>query len=256
MYVERIPVEVPTRAPTGRTACYVLGCEEALLVDPPAPDERIEAELDRVGSVAVTHHHPDHVGAVAEYAEAADATVWCRRGRAEAFTPATNATPDRVFSEGTEIPTGGETVVVRDTPGHAPEHVAFETPGALVSGDLAVAEGSVVVGDPEGDMRAYLTSLRRVIGLAPERLLPAHGPPIEDIRATCERLVAHRLDRERRVLEAVEAGNRTVTDVLDAAYEKDLAGVEDLAGATVRAHLEKLRHEGHVRWDGSRADPA
>ena len=256
MYVERIPVKVPTRAPTGRTACYVLGREEALLVDPPAPDERIEAELDRVGSVAVTHHHPDHVGAVAEYAEAADATVWCRRGRAEAFARATNATPDRVFSEGTEIPTGGETVVVRDTPGHAPEHVAFETPGGLVSGDLAVAEGSVVVGDPEGDMRAYLASLRRVLGLAPERLLPAHGPPIEDVWATCERLVAHRLDRERRVLKAVEAGNRTVTDVLDAAYEKDLAGVEDLAGATVRAHLEKLAAEGHVRWDGARADPA
>ena len=68
--------------------------------------------------------------------------------------------------------------------------------------------------------------------------------------------VAHRLDRERRVLEAVEAGNRTVTDLLDAAYEKDLAGVEDLAGATVRAHLEKLAAEGHVRWDGARVDPS
>ena len=256
MHVERISVAVPTRAPTGRTACYVLGREEALLVDPPAPDERVEAELDRVGSVAVTHHHPDHVGAVAEYAEAADATVWCRRGRAEAFTSATDAAPDRAFAEGTEIPTNENPVVVRDTPGHAPEHVAFETPEALVSGDLAVAEGSVVVGDPEGDVRAYLTSLRRVLGLAPDRLLPAHGPEIEDVRATCERLIAHRLDRERRVRAAVEAGNRTVADLLEAAYDKDLTGVEDLAGATVRAHLEKLRHEGHVRWDGSRADPA
>ena len=256
MRIERISVEVTTRGPTGDTACYVVGETGGLLVDPAAHDARIDGELDRVDHVAVTHHHPDHVGAVAEYAEAADATVWCRRGRAEAFTPATNATPDRVFSEGTEIPTDEGPVVVRDTPGHAPEHVAFETPEALVSGDLAVAEGSVVVGDPEGDMRAYLASLRRVVGLAPERLLPAHGPPIEDVRTTCERLVAHRLDRERRVLEAVEAGNRTVTDLLDAAYEKDLAGVEDLAGATVRAHLEKLAAEGHVRWDGSRADPA
>ena len=256
MHVERIPVTVPTRAPTGRTACYVLGRDEALLVDPPAPDKRIEAELDRVGSVAVTHHHPDHVGAVAKYAEAADATVWCRRGRAEAFASATDAAPDRTFAEGTEIPTGEGPVVVRDTPGHAPEHVAFEAPGALVCGDLAVAEGSVVVGDPEGDMRAYLTSLRRVLALAPDRLLPAHGPEIDDVRATCGRLIAHRLDRERRVLEAVEAGNRTVADLLEAAYDKDLTGVEDLASATVRAHLEKLRHEGHVRWDGARADPA
>ncbi|PSP40435.1 MBL fold hydrolase [Halobacteriales archaeon QH_10_70_21] len=256
MHVERIPVEAPTRAPTGATACYVLGASEALLVDPAAPDDRIEAELDGVEHVAVTHHHPDHVGAVAASAGTAGATVWCRRGREDAFTAATGVGPDRTFAEGTAIGTGEGTVVVRDTPGHAPEHVAFETPDALVSGDLAVAAGSVVVGAPEGDMRAYLASLRRVLGLAPDRLLPAHGPVIEDPRATCERLIDHRLDRERRVREAVAAGNRTVAAILDAAYDKDLSGVRDLAGATVRAHLEKLAAEGDVRWDGAHADPA
>ncbi|WP_254838736.1 MBL fold metallo-hydrolase [Natronomonas marina] len=256
MHVERVPVEVSTRAPTGTTACYVLGSADALLVDPPAPDDRIEAELDRVGAVAVTHHHPDHVGAVAEYADAADATVWCRLGREDEFVEATGAAPDRTFAEGTTIETGDGPVVVRDTPGHAPEHVAFETPDALVAGDLAVAEGSVVVAPPEGDVRAYLASLRRVLGLAPDRILPAHGPVIDDPRATCERLIDHRLDRERRVLAAVEAGNRTVEDLLDAAYDKDLTGVRDMAAGTVRGHLEKLAVEGRVRWDGAHADPA
>jgi len=256
MRVERVPVEASTRAPTGDTACYVLGSSDAVLVDPPAADARLEAELDRVEHVTATHHHPDHVGAVAEYAEAAGATVWCRRGREDAFERATDTDPDRTFAEGTAIATGEGPVVVRDAPGHAPEHVAFEVPGALVSGDLAVAAGSVVVGAPEGDMRAYLASLRRVLGLAPDRLLPAHGPVVEDPRATCERLIDHRLDRERRVREAVAAGNRTVAAILDAAYDKDLSGVRDLAGATVRAHLDKLAVEGRVRWDGSRADPA
>jgi glyoxylase-like metal-dependent hydrolase (beta-lactamase superfamily II) len=253
MHAERIPVEVPTRAPTGRTACYVLGESGSLLVDPPAPDARIESELDRVDHVAVTHHHPDHVGAVAD---AIDATVWCRRGRRDAFVAATAVDPDRTFAEGTAIPTGEGPVVVRDTPGHAPEHVAFETPEALVAGDLAVAAGSVVVGWPEGDMRAYLTSLRRVLGLAPDRILPGHGPVIDDPRATCERLIRHRLDREARVLSAVREGTRDVAAILDAAYEKDLAGVRDMAAATVRAHLEKLAVEGRVRWDGDRAVPA
>ncbi len=255
MRVERIPVEVSTRAPTGETACYVLGDDEALLVDPPAADEHVAAALDRVGSVAVTHHHPDHVGRVADCAAAADATVWCRRGREDAFRAATGVDPDRTFAEGTAIETGGGPVVVRDTPGHAPEHVAFETPDALVTGDLAVAAGSVVVASPEGDMRAYLASLRRVLARAPDRLLPAHGPVIDDPRATCERLIAHRLDRERRVLAAVEAGNRTVADIIDAAYDKDLSGVRDLAGLTVRAHLDKLEAAGRVEWDGSRAGP-
>ncbi len=253
--MERVPVEVPTRAPTGDTACYVLGESRALAVDPASSDPRIETELDRVDHVAVTHHHRDHVGAVADVAAAADATVWCRRGREADFADATGVDPDRTFAEGTAIETGDGPIVVRDTPGHAPEHVAFETPEALVAGDLAVAAGSVVVGWPEGDMRAYLTSLRRVSGLAPDRILPAHGPVIDDPRATCERLIRHRLDRERRVLSAVRDGHRAVPEVLDAAYEKDLAGVRDLAAATVRAHLEKLAVEGRVRWDGERAVP-
>ena len=255
MRVERVPVEVSTRAPTGETACYVLGREEALLVDPAAPDDRIEAALDRVSHVAVTHHHPDHVGAVADCAAAADATVWCRSGYADDFRKAAGAEPDRTFAEGTAVETGDGPVVVRDTPGHASEHVAFETPDALVAGDLAVAAGSVVVASPEGDMRAYLASLRRVLGRSPDRLLPAHGPVVDDPAATCERLIAHRLDRERRVLAAVEAGNRTVADVTDAAYDKDLAGVRDLAGLTVRAHLDKLAAASRVEWDGSRVDP-
>jgi glyoxylase-like metal-dependent hydrolase (beta-lactamase superfamily II) len=254
MDVERISLEVSTRAPTGRTAAHVAG-DGGLLVDPAVIDDRVRAALDRVDHVAVTHHHPDHVGGVAACAEAADATVWCRHGRREAFIDATGIEPDRVFREGTTIPVG-EGIVVRETPGHAPEHVAFEVGDSLLSGDLAVAEGSVVVGAPEGDVRAYLTSLRRVHAMAPERLFPSHGPVIETPRQTCERLIEHRLRRERRILAAVRDGNRTVDEILDAVYEKDLTGVRDLAEATARAHLEKLDHESRVRWDGTLARPA
>ncbi len=255
MRIERVPVEVPTRAPGGRTAAYIVGSESGLLVDPAAADERIGKRLDAVDHIAVTHHHPDHVGCVAEYAETTDATVWCRYGRTDAFERTTGSEPDRTFRDGTEIPVDDGTVTVRETPGHAPEHVGFELDGGLLVGDLAVAEGSVTVSSPEGDMRAYLTSLRRVRAMDPDRLFPAHGPVIDDPRPTCERLIRHRLAREGRVLSAVEAGNRTVADILDVAYEKDLTGVRDLAGSTVRAHLDKLHHEGRIRWDGSRADP-
>lgn len=263
MRLERVSVEVPTRAPGGRTAAYVVGSASGLLVDPAAADERIERRLGEVDHVAVTHHHPDHLERVAAYAAAADATVWCRYGRAGDFERATGVEPDRTFREGTTIPVDDGGVVVRETPGHTPEHVGFEL-GAdgdnggrrLLIGDLAVAEGSVTVSSPEGDMRAYLTSLRRVRAMGFDRLYPAHGPVIDDPASTCARLISHRLSRERRVLSAVEAGNRTVDALLDAAYEKDLTGLRDLAGMTVRAHLDKLHHERRVRWDGSRADPA
>jgi glyoxylase-like metal-dependent hydrolase (beta-lactamase superfamily II) len=263
MAPERVAVDAPTRAPDGRTAAYVVGDRDVLVIDPAAPDSRLESALAGAerGHVAVTHHHPDHVGGVESLVESTDPTVWARRGRESAFARATGVTPDRTFLPGDDLPSAEDSppdgiVSVVDTPGHAPEHVAFGTDRWLCSGDLAVAEGSVVVGGPGADVRAYLTSLRRVHARNPQRLYPAHGPVIDDVRGTCERLLRHRLDRERRVLGAVRDGGRSPDEILDRAYDTDLSGVRDLARATVVAHLRKLAHEGAVAWDGERARPA
>lgn len=258
MDVHRVAVPVSTRAPHGATNCYVVGSERALLIDPPAGSDDLDDLLSgrSVAHVAVTHHHPDHVGAVADYATEHDAIVWCRYGRKGGFEAATGVVPDRTFAEGTAIPTDGAPATVVDTPGHAPEHVAFAVGDSLVTGDIAVAEGSVVVGAPEGDVRAYLSSLRRVWARDPDRLYPGHGAVIDGPRATCERLVAHRLDRERRVLGAVRDGAATLGEIVDAAYDKDVSAVRGLAMATVEAHLEKLAVEGRLAWDGTRARPA
>jgi ribonuclease/clavin/mitogillin len=259
MAVTRVPVSVETRAPAGETAACLFGANPALLVDPGATSERLDelvAARD-VGHLAVTHHHGDHVGAIATYAERCDPTVWGRLGRCEAFAAATGVTPDRAFADGTTIPTGGEPVRVIDTPGHAPEHVAFSRADTLACGDLAVADGSVAVAAPEGDMRAYLSSARRVYAMGADRLVPAHGPELtgSGVRQTLRRLIDHRLAREQRVRKAVAAGGRTVSEIREQAYDKDLSGVQDLANGTIRAHLEKLAVESRVHWDGRRAAP-
>ncbi|SER53330.1 MBL fold metallo-hydrolase [Natrinema salaciae] len=250
-------VPVATRAPSGDTNAYLLGTDPAVLVDPAARTD----ELDRlvrertVEHILVTHTHPDHVGAVDAYATATDATVWARYGRTDRFRDATGRKPDRTFVPGATIRLGDECVRVLDAPGHAPDHVALEAGrgGPVLCGDCAVREGSVVVGAPEGDMRAYVTTLRRLRAAAPPALYPGHGPEIDAPRETLERLLSHRAERERRVFDAVAGGAETLDDVLDGAYEKDLSGVRDLARATVVAHLEKLAVEGRVRWDGERA---
>jgi glyoxylase-like metal-dependent hydrolase (beta-lactamase superfamily II) len=261
MDVRQVSVPTETLAPTGTTNAYVVGTEDALLVDPAGrTDDLDEAVAHRdVGHVLVTHAHPDHVGAVAHYAESCDATVWARAGRESRFERAAGVAPDRTFREGTQI----ADVEVVETPGHAPDHVALAVGDSLLTGDLVVSAGSVVVGADEGDLRAYLTSLRRLYARNPDRLYPGHGPAIfpgqspaiEDPRAEIERLIRHRLDREAKVLAAVRGGARTLDEVLDAAYEKDLSGVRNLARSTVAAHLEKLAVEGKVEWDGERARP-
>ncbi|WP_339104169.1 MBL fold metallo-hydrolase [Haloterrigena salinisoli] len=259
MDVTRCAVPVATRAPTGETNAYLLGDDPAVLVDPAARTDELDRLVrDRaVAHVLVTHTHPDHVGAVAAYAAETNATVWARYGRTDRFRDATGREPDRTISPGTTIPLGDDRVRVLDAPGHAPDHVALEAGrgGPILCGDCAVREGSVVVGAPEGDMRAYVTTLRRLWAIDPPALYPGHGPAIDDPRETLERLLNHRRRRERTVLEAVDGGADTLESILESAYEKDLSGVRDLARATVRAHLEKLAVEGRLEWDGDRAAP-
>lgn len=248
------PVDVETRWPGGRTNAYVVEGASSLLVDPPAVDPALTraAEQHDVGAIAVTHTHADHTGAVSHYADELGATVWARAGRVDRFMTAAGRDPDRTFREGTHV---GPTTVI-ETPGHAPDHVAFQVGNEALVGDLAVKGGSVVVGGPDGDLRAYLVSLRRLRQRALDRLHPGHGPVIDAPTDTIDRLLFHRLERERRVLAAVETGARELDAITDAAYDKDLTGVRDLARDTVGAHLRKLAVEGHIEWNGQRALPA
>ncbi len=252
-----VPIPAETRAVEGTTNAYSVG---TALVDPADADDAVDAAA--VEHVLVTHTHPDHVGGVAAYADGA--TVWAHADHRERFEEATGVTPDRTFAPGDDLPTDPPLSVVA-APGHAPDHVVFRlAPGAggdaaprpaLFVGDVAVAEGSVVVGAPEGDMRAYLDTLERLRETEPpaERLYPGHGPVIDAPRETLGRLIDRRLERERRVLSAVRAGVETVAAITDAAYDRDVCEVRDLAEATVRAHVEKLASEGRIRWDGERA---
>ncbi|EMA43286.1 MBL fold metallo-hydrolase [Halococcus saccharolyticus] len=255
MEPERIPVPVDTTAPGGTTNAYVLGSDRAVLVDPAAATSELDTALDgrQVDTVLVTHAHPDHVGGVAAYADGG-ATVLARAGYEDRFERATGVVPDDTVRDGATVETDAGAVRVASTPGHAPDHVALGFDDGVLVGDLAIASGSVVVGSGEGDMRGYLTALRRLHTRDPERLYPGHGPVIDEPRAVLERLLTHRLDREKAVLRAVQEGAKTVAEITDAAYEKDISGVRELAEATVEAHLEKLAVEKRVGWDGARAN--
>ncbi|GAA0244483.1 MBL fold metallo-hydrolase [Haladaptatus pallidirubidus] len=246
------PISVPTEtvAPHRTTNAYVVG---SVLIDPAGRTDELDRTVAKndVEHVLVTHTHPDHVGAVSHFADTCDATVWARRGREARFENATGLTPDETFREGTKV--GSLTVI--ETPGHARDHVALAGSDGIIAGDLVVAEGSVMVAAGEGDLRAYLTSLRRLYARNPDALYPGHGPVIDHPRKTIRRLIDHRLARERRVRSAVRSGARTLEDITDSAYDKDVSAVREFAERTVAAHLEKLAVEGDVNWDGERAVP-
>lgn len=249
-----IPVE--TRAEGGATNAYLIGSQDGILVDPAGRTDALDAAVaDRpIRHIAVTHTHPDHVGAVEHYAVRTGATVWCRTGYESRFREATGVSPDQTFREGTTLSSDGP-VSVMDTPGHAPDHVAYlvhqgaDGSADVLVGDLLIATGSIFVGPPDGDMRSYMVSLRRLLQKRGRCLYPGHGPTIATPSQRIETLLEHRRQRERRVQRAVEKGATSVDEILDIAYDKDLSGVRDLASATVQAHLSKLSTEGRINWE-------
>jgi ribonuclease/clavin/mitogillin len=253
--VERVPVPTGDSAPGGSTNAYLVGRDRPILVDPGARSTRLD-ELVRSRSVThivATHTHPDHVGALGAYAAETNATVWARGGRESRFRTETGRAPDKTYAEGTQIG-GPNGLTVLETPGHAPDHVAFllrDSSGARFGfvGDLVFAEGSVFVGKPDGDMRTYLVSLRRLRTRELDRLYPGHGQPIDAPMDRIDALLAHRRERERRVLAAISDGATSMEEILEGAYDQDLSGVEELAARSVSAHISKLIREGHLDRD-------
>jgi glyoxylase-like metal-dependent hydrolase (beta-lactamase superfamily II) len=130
---------------------------------------------------------------------------------------------------------------------HAPSRTAF-------TGDLVIEGSSVMIHwSRGGDLAKYLEALRALIALAPAKLLPAHGPAIEDPVSTLTRYVDHRLQREAQVMDALFRGQDTVHAIVESIYDGVAAALVPAARENVRAHLEKLKAEGRAsegddRW--------
>jgi glyoxylase-like metal-dependent hydrolase (beta-lactamase superfamily II) len=179
-----------------------------------------------VERIVLTHRHPDHTAGAARLSELAGAPVL-------AFGAG--------LSDGDVV--GG--LVAAHTPGHAPEHLCFWHPESrtLLSGDLIAGEGSIMISPPEGDLREYVASLERVRGLSPSRILPGHGPEVARAGEKIEEYLAHRREREARVVAALDSGARSLTEVVESAYADVPPPMRPYAELSAKAHLLKLRRQ-------------
>jgi len=228
------------------TNSWIVARDPAWLVDP-GPDlgDHIEAlitELDGrggLGGIALTHQHADHTGAVpairARYPNA--------RTAAAAYGNA-----DVTLDDGARF---GPLEAVA-TPGHAPEHFAYIFGDAAFTGDAVLGEGSVFIAPDPGALDSYLSALARLKERDLEVLCPGHGPPVFDPRAKLDEYIAHRLDREQRLIDALTAGKRTTNELLDDAWADVPPRLRPAATVTLAAHLDKLADEGRLPADVDR----
>ena len=135
------------------------------------------------------------------------------------------------------------------TPGHSDDHVVFRLDDVVFCGDLVLGEGSTFVPPDGGSLVAYLASLERLRDLGAALLCPGHGPWITDPRAKVDEYIEHKLDRERKLVAALEAGERSRARLLDAAWDDVPPELRGAAAIVMQAHLEKLDAEGRLPAD-------
>jgi glyoxylase-like metal-dependent hydrolase (beta-lactamase superfamily II) len=221
------------------TNSWIVGRNPATLVDPgPALSPHVEALRGELGvrgglaAIVLTHDHADHAEAVPDLRAAFPrATVAAARGDV-----------DRVIADGERV---GPLIAV-GTPGHAADHLAFVFGTVLFSGDAVLGEGSVFVAPEPGALAGYLAALARLRQLPLEVICPGHGPLVLDPHAKLDSYRAHRLERERRLLDALADGRRSVEELLDAAWSEVSPGLRPAAAVTLAAHLDKLEDEGRL----------
>lgn len=258
-WVRVVPLRTPTLPPATHTNCYIVGeAARAAIVDPASPYPDEQARLDDYlaahgitpAAIVLTHHHVDHVGDAARLQARLGVDVLAHAETAARVAGRLAVT--RTVGDGERLPFGPRGLRALFTPGHAPGHLCFvdEAAGAIVAGDMVASVGTIIVEPGDGgDMAAYLDSLRamrREVDAGAATLLPAHGPPIVDGGARLDFYVAHRLEREGRVLAALGGEPARVEALVPLAYPDVPPAVYGLAARSLLAHLFKLEREGRA----------
>jgi len=240
--IERVlaPNPGPLTGP-GTNTYVIVSAGEAIVLDPgPVIAEHlyaIKAELtgSKLVGILVTHNHPDHAPAAAGLGRELDVPVL-------GFAASRGFEPTGLLEDGEVVRFGDSEVTAIHTPGHTTDHLCFQLGGALFVGDHIMGGSTVII----ENAATYMDSLHKIAALEPARLYPGHGAELPHAGSVVAEYIAHRLERERQVLRAVETGAETIGQIVDVVYA-DLEPSLRLA-ATIQVHtqLVKLRDEGRV----------
>jgi glyoxylase-like metal-dependent hydrolase (beta-lactamase superfamily II) len=221
------------------TRTYLLG--ESAVIDPgPAIDSHVDAireAMPRLTTILITHRHGDHAPAAVPLKRATGARILAPHGVLD------DSLVDQRIAGGETIAIEDETLEVIATPGHTAEHVCFRTTaGDLFTGDTVLGEGTTAIFPPDGSMRDYIDSLR---------VLLAHDPKRDDAATLIAQYIAHRLEREQQVLDALAAGATSAAAMRQHIYRDLDPRLDGAAEIQIAAHLIKLVEDGRVVEKGS-----
>jgi glyoxylase-like metal-dependent hydrolase (beta-lactamase superfamily II) len=256
--IRRVVARNPTPFTFHGTGTYIIGRGNVAVIDPgPLLDDHVEALLaavagETVTHILVTHTHMDHSPAAAPFKQATGAPtygfgphqpgrIWEGDDLHDSRGGDREFVPDHLIGDGDQISGDGWTFEAVHTPGHIANHLCFwlQQENALFSGDQVMGWSTTIVSPPDGDMRDYIDSLHRLLERDDEIYWPTHGPPITAPKPHVEALIAHRVQREIAIGDALTEGLQQIPGIVAHLY----AGVpEHLHGAAARTVLSHLAH--------------
>jgi glyoxylase-like metal-dependent hydrolase (beta-lactamase superfamily II) len=240
------------------TNTYLVGHESVTVIDPGPPSrahlKAIEkACAGRLKRILVTHTHCDHSPAARLLSKRTGAPVWGMKAPNTPFQD-TSFEPVHELCDDERIVDENYTLRVVYTPGHASNHFCFilEQEQMLFAGDQIMNGSTVVIAPPDGNMRDYLESLKRLKQYPLELIAPAHGDLLEEPMAVVDWLINHRGEREQKVINALKSvGEGTLDKLLTRVYDEVDKRVYMFAKLSLEAHLIKLVEEGRVEVQGT-----
>ena len=245
--IKRVLAPNPSMMTGPGTNTYLFGADKIAVVDPgPISEEHIDRiRTEATGDIEwilVTHTHPDHSPAAMPLAALTGAEVL---GIAAPEGPHQDATfePHRILADGDALVTDEFKLEAIHTPGHASNHLCYRYAATnwLVTGDHVIDGSTVVIDPPDGDMKRYIESLRRLRAMTCDAILPGHGDRIDDPDRVIDWIIDHRLEREAKVLAALK-DNPALTshDLVPHVYSDVPEHLYALAERSLLAHLLKL----------------
>jgi glyoxylase-like metal-dependent hydrolase (beta-lactamase superfamily II) len=274
--IRRVVAANPSPFTFKGTGTYIVGRGQVAIIDP-GPDipEHINALLKAVGNetvthIFVTHTHLDHSPAAAAVKRATGAKTYGfgphGSGRAESRAKNFGGielgvveeggdhdfAPDETLREGDGVTGPGWRLTSVETPGHTSNHLCFylAEEKTLFTGDHVMGWSTSVIAPPDGDMAAYMRSLRKLLKRDDTIYWPTHGPSIPEPKKHVAAFIAHRQERVVAILAAMRAGDATIPEIVARVYAGLDPRLVPAAGRSVLAHLVELAERGLVLSDG------
>ncbi len=252
------------------TNTYIIGTADGFAIIDPGPMDTVHGEAilkavspHPITHILITHSHIDHSPLARWLAQKTAAPIYGfgphgtgRAGGLDEEEVEAGADkdfmPDHYLRDGEIIKGAGWTFKAIHTPGHTSNHMCFllEEENALFVGDHVMAWATTVISPPDGDVRAYLQSLKKILEYTPDTLIPTHGPWVKAPKPFIRGIITHRHMREGQILKLLEEGPSYINILVARMYKDVDKRLHPAAARSVFGHIIALTDEGRVLTNG------